>query len=55
MNLTDLINQNISKKWGVAVFGIASLVYTEAPTWQIMTVAVSAVIVQGILDLLKKE
>ena len=50
MNLAELINQNISKKMGIAIAGAILLHQANAPSWQIMTVIVTAVIVQGALD-----
>jgi len=35
---------------GIAIVGILALVKIGAPSWQIMVVAVAAVIVQGYLD-----
>jgi len=55
MNLAELINQNVSKKWGVAIVGIITLAHIQAPSWQIMVIAAIAVIMQGILDLKKPK
>jgi hypothetical protein len=51
MDFSDLINQNISKKWGLAIAGMGLLWQVGAPSWQIAGVAAIAIIVQGILDL----
>ncbi len=50
MNLAELINQNISKKMGIAIAGAILLHQANAPSWQIMTVIVTAIIIQGLLD-----
>ena len=53
MNGID-INQVLSKKTGIAVTGIISLVYVGAEPKYIMFLAIVAVVVQGVLDLWKK-
>ena len=55
MNFAELINQNISKKMGIAIVGAILLHQASAPSWQIMTVIVTAVIVQGILDYVQER
>jgi len=51
----ELINQNISKKMAIAIAAILILNKANAPTWQVMTVALAAVVVQGILDFVEKR
>jgi len=55
MNVSELINENMSKKMGIAIVGIIALMQVEAEPWQIMVVAIVAVIVQGVLDLKKPK
>lgn len=55
MNFADLINQNVSKKWGIAIVGMVALVHVEAEPSHIMFLAIVAVVVQGVLDLFKKK
>lgn len=55
MNFAELINQNVSKKMGIAIVGIIALVHVEAEPAHIMFLAIVAVVVQGLLDLFKKE
>lgn len=53
MNGLDFINENLSKKMGIAIVGMITLVQAGAETWQIMALAIIAVIIQGIIDLRK--
>lgn len=50
MNLVELINQNVSKKMGLAIACMITLAQMSAPTWQIMAVGIAAIFAQGILD-----
>jgi hypothetical protein len=50
MNLVELVNQNLSKKMGIAIVGIVALAKVNAPSWQVMVVVVAAIVVQGYLD-----
>ena len=54
MNGID-INQILSKKMGIAMTGIISLVYVGAGPEYIMYLAIVAVVVQGVLDLFKPK
>jgi len=55
MSLEQLINENVSKKYGIAIVGALVLLKAGAPPWQIMTVILTAIIAQAILDHEKKE
>ena len=44
-----------SKKAGIGISCLAALVALGAETWQIMTVGIVGIIVQGILDLKRKR
>lgn len=55
MNLTEFLNQNFSKKMGIALAGIVALVSIDAPPEHILFLSIVAVIVQGLLDLFKKN
>ena len=55
MNLEQLINENISKKWGIAIIGVISLAKVGAPSWQIMVVILTAIGAQMFLDYEKKK
>lgn len=50
MNITELLNQNFSKKMGMAIAGIVTLAQAGAPSWQIMAVIIAAILAQAILD-----
>lgn len=55
MNGLEFINENVSKKMGIAIAGAIMLYKAGAPTWQIMTVICTAVVIQGALDYAKKS
>jgi len=58
MNFFEVVNANTSKKMGIAIASIASIItlyYIQAPSWQIMVVAVTAILTQGFLDLFKER
>ena len=52
MNLIELANNNISKKWGLALAGLYAISQAESTiqAWQITIVVCTAVVVQGLLD-----
>lgn len=50
MNGLDFINQNISKKMGIAVITIFALMKLQAPPLYIVIVGTVAIFVQGFLD-----
>lgn len=55
MNGLEFINENLSKKMGIAIVGMITLVQAGAETWQIMALAITAVIIQGIIDFRKPK
>ena len=55
MNLTEFLNQNFSKKMGIAIVGIVALVHVEADPSYILFLSIIAVVIQGLLDLFKKN
>jgi len=50
MTLEQLINENVSKKYGIAIIGALTLWKAGAPSWQIMVVIITAIVSQAILD-----
>ncbi len=50
MNGLEFINQNISKKMGIAIITIVALMKVQAPPLYIAIVGTVAVVVQGFLD-----
>ncbi len=55
MTIAELMNENMSKKMGIAIVGIVALMQIKADTWQIMAVAITAIIMQGVLDYRKPK
>lgn len=52
MNLIELVNKNVSKKWGALFATILGITQAkdENQAWQIVIVSVVYFIVQGVLD-----
>ena len=52
MNLTEFLNANISKKWGLALAAMYFITQTESvvTAWQVTLVAAVAIIGQGLID-----
>lgn len=53
MDFSQLINENISKKFGIALACMGLLWKMGAPTWQVAGVGAVAIIMQGLLDITK--
>ena len=52
MNLTEFLNANISKKWGLSLAAMYFVSQTESviTAWQIALIAVTAIVAQGVID-----
>ena len=55
MNFMELVNQNMSKENIATIFGLLALVQAEADSWQIMVLAMTAVVMRGIINLRKPK
>ena len=55
MNLWEVVDDNISKKWGLAMYSMYLLQQMNSPSWQIMAVACTAIIAQMWIDLKAKK
>ena len=52
MSLTEFLNANISKKWGLALAAMYFVSQTEnmVTAWQIVMVAVTSIVAQCVID-----
>jgi len=55
MQLTEFLNQNFSKKMTIDIVGIIALVYVEAEPSHILYLSIVAIVVQGLLEVFKKN